>query len=228
MTMTSHEHDITAARVRSKVYSLLADGFSLVDKKLFESFKSGYITTWREIAESMEGGDEFLPHIEKLNKVLDSIDYEGLAAEHSRLFEPRSKLQVPPYETEYTLAESPQHALSQPAHLSDISGFYKAFGLSISEEMPDRVDHVATELEFMHVLAHKESIAIESDETEHIEIVQDAQRKFVSDHLGRWTCNFKDRLVQAANGSFYGVLGEILDLWVKFDEDYLFHDMNEK
>ncbi len=220
--MTAFEHDVTAARVRSKVYSLLADGFSQVDKKLFESCKTGYIAMWGEIAGSIEGGDEFLPHIEKLKKVLDSVDYEELAAEHSRLFEPRSKLQVPPYETEYTLAESPQHALSQPAHLSDIAGFYKAFGLSISEDRPDRVDHVATELEFMHVLAHKEAIAIESDETEHMEIVRDAQRKFVSDHLGRWTCKFKDRLIEASGGNFYSVLGEILDIWVKFDEDYLF------
>ncbi len=222
MTMTAYEHDITAARVRSKVYSLLADGFSQVDNKLFESFKSGYIAMWEEIAVSVEGGDEFQPHIEKLKKVLDSIDYDDLTAEHSRLFEPRNKLQVPPYETEYTLAESPQHALSQPAHLSDISGFYKAFGLSISEEMPDRVDNIATELEFMHVLSYKESIAIKDNETEHIEIVRDAQRKFVNDHLGRWTGQFRDRIMNADELGFYIELAELLDLWVNFDKEYLF------
>ena len=220
--MTAHEHDITAARLRSKVYSLLADGFSQVDERLFESFKSGYISTWGEIAGSIEDGDKFLPYIEQLKKVLDSIEYEGLVEEYSRLFEPRNKLQVPPYETEYTLAESPQHALTQQAQLSDIAGFYKAFGLAISEERPDRVDHITTELEFMHVLAYKESIAIKENETEHIEIVQDAQRKFVADHLSRWTGMFKDRLFQTAKGNFYGILGEILDLWVKFDKAYLF------
>lgn len=220
--MTAHEYDITAARLRSKIYSLLADGFSQVDEKMFESFKSGYISTWGEIAGTIEGGDKFLPYIKQLKKVLDSIEYEGLVEEYLRLFEPRTKLQAPPYETEYTLAESPQHALTQQAQLSDISGFYKAFGLAISEERPDRVDHIATELEFMHVLAHKESIAIKENETEHIEIVQDAQRKFVADHLSRWTSKFKDRLFQTAKGNFYGILGEILDLWVKFDKAYLF------
>ena len=220
--MTAHEHDITAARLRSKVYSLLADGFSQVDERLFESFKSGYISTWGEITGSIEDGDKFLPYIEQLKKVLDSIEYEGLVEEYSRLFEPRNKLQVPPYETEYTLAESPQHALTQQAQLSDISGFYKAFGLEISEDKPDRVDHIATELEFMHVLAFKESFAIEDNDAEHIEIVQDAQRKFVNDHLSRWTDKFKDRLIQASDGNFYGALGEILDLWVHFDKDYLF------
>ncbi len=221
MNMTELEHDLTAARMRSKVYSLLADGFSQVDGKLFESFKKGYIPIWSEIAGSIEGGEDMLPYIEQLEKVINSIDYEGLVAEHSRLFEPRSKLQVPPYETEYTLAESPQHALSQPAHLSDIAGFYKAFGLAISEERPDRVDHVATELEFMHILALKESIAIEGDETEHIEIVRDAQLKFMNDHLGRWTGQFRDRMADADEGGFYIALAEMLDLWVKLDKAYL-------
>jgi len=221
MNMTELEHDITAARVRSNVYKLLADGFSQIDGKLFKSFKNSYISIWNEIAGSIEGGEELLPCIEQLEKVVGPIDYEGLVAEHSRLFEPRSKLQVPPYETEYTLAESPQHALSQPAHLSDIAGFYKAFGLAISEERPDRVDHIATELEFMHVLAYKESIAVESDEKEHIEIVRDAQLKFMNDHLGRWTGQFRDRMARADESGFYIALAEILDLWVKLDKAYL-------
>jgi DMSO reductase family type II enzyme chaperone len=220
--MTELEHDLTAARVRSNVYRLLADGFSQVDGKLFESFKSGYASIWRELAGSIEGGEEFSPFIEQLEKIIDCIDYEGLVAEHSRLFEPRSKLQVPPYETEYTLAESPQHALSQPAHLSDIAGFYKAFGLAISEERPDRVDHIATELEFMHILALKESKAIEGNETEHIEIVRDAQLKFMNDHLGRWTGQFRDRMADADEAGFYIVLAEMLDVWINLDKTYLF------
>ena len=221
MTMTAYEHDITAARLRSKVYSLLADGFSQVDEKQFQLIKFDYITVWRNVSELLEEGNMLDPFINRLEKAVDSLDYEGLAAEHSRLFEPRSKLQVPPYETEYTLAESPQHALSQPAHLSDIAGFYKAFGLAISEERPDRVDHIAAELEFMHVLALKESVAVEGDETEHIEIVRDAQLKFMNDHLGRWTGQFRDRMAGADEGGFYIALAEMLDLWVKLDKAYL-------
>ncbi len=221
MNMTALEHDLTAARMRSKVYSLLADGFSQVDEKLFESLKNGYVSIWSEIAGSIEGGEEFFPYLEQIKKVIDSVDYEELVAEHARLFEPRSKLQVPPYETEYTLAESPQHALSQPAHLSDISGFYKAFGLAISEERPDRVDHIATELEFMHVLSLKESVAVEGDETEHIEIVRDAQLKFMNDHLGRWTGQFRERMAGSDEDGFYISLAEMLDVWVRIDKAYL-------
>jgi len=221
MTMTAHKHDITAARLRSKVYSLLADGFSQVDGDLFKLFKSGYIPIWSEIAGSIEGGEELLPSVEQLEKVLESIDYEGLVAEYSRLFEPRSKLQVPPYETEYTLAVSPQHALSQPAHLADIAGFYNAFGLAISEEKPDRVDHIATELEFMHIMALKESVAIEGNETEHVEIGRDAQCKFINDHLGRWSGQFRDRMSKADDLGFYILLAEMLDVWIRLDKAYL-------
>ncbi len=222
MSMIAHEHDITAARLRSKVYSLLADGFSQVDEKQFQSLKNECIPVWRNISELLEDGDMFNRYINWLEKEIHSLDYAELLEEYSRLFEPRNKLQVPPYETEYTLAESPQHALSQPAHLADIAGFYKAFGLSISVEKPDRVDHISTELEFMHVLAHKELLAIENDEKEHIEIVRDAQRKFVADHLGRWTGKFKNRLAQNDCDKFYIILADMLDLWIGLDKAYLF------
>ena len=74
MAETAHRHDMTAAWMRGKVYSLLADGFSQVDGNLFEVFKSGYIPTWGEVAGSIEGGEVFLPCIEKLEKVL-SINF---------------------------------------------------------------------------------------------------------------------------------------------------------
>ncbi len=222
MNMTALEHDLTAAKVRSSVYRLLADGFSQVDEKQFLILKSEYIMIWRNISDFLDKGNMLDSFINRLEIVIGSLDYEVLVAEHSRLFEPRSKLQVPPYETEYTLAESPQHALSQPAHLADIAGFYKAFGLAISERRPDRVDHISTELEFMHILAHKESIAIESDETEHIEIVRDAQLNFMNDHMGRWTGQFRDRMADADEDGFYIALAEMLDVWIKLDKAYLF------
>ncbi len=221
MNMTGLEHDVTAAKVRSRVYRLLADGFSQVDEKQYQVLKSEYIMTWKNISEFLDEGNMLDPFIERLNSAISSLDFEELTAEHSRLFEPRSKLQVPPYETEYTLAESPQHALSQPAHLSDISGFYKAFGLAVSEERPDRVDHIATELEFMHIMALKESVAIEGNETEHIEIVRDAQLKFMNDHLGRWTGQFRDRMADADEDGFYITLAEMLNAWVNLDMAYL-------
>ncbi len=221
MNMTELEHDLTAAKVRSRVYRLLADGFSQVNEKQYQLLKSEYIMTWKNISEFLDEGNMLDPFIDRLNKVISSLDYEKMTTEHARLFEPRSKLQVPPYETEYTLAESPQHALSQPAHLSDISGFYKAFGLAVSEERPDRVDHIATELEFMHILALKESIAVEESENEHTEIVRDAQLKFMNDHLGRWTGQFRDRMADADEDGFYITLAEMLDVWINLDKAYL-------
>lgn len=219
--MTTVEYDITVAKLRSRVYGLLADGFRQVDEKQSEFLLSEYISTWQKLLELIEGGEKFYPLIERLEKALISQGYAGLLEEYTEFFEPHGKLLAPPYETEYTM-ETPQHALTQQVQFADISGFYKAFGLEISEEMPDRVDHITTELEFMHVLAYKESVAIEDNETEHIEIVQDTECKFMNDHLIRWTGKFKDRLAQADCGKFYNILGEVLDLWVNFDKAYLF------
>ncbi len=218
--MIPAEYDIAVAKLRSKIYSLLADGFRQVDEKQFKRLTSEYILTWQELLELIEDGEEFFQLIERLEKTLTSLNYTGLFDEYAQLFESQGKLIATPYESVYTM-ETPQHGLTQQAQLADIAGFYKAFGLEISEERPDRVDHITTELEFMHVLAYKESVALQNNEKEHVEIVQDAQRSFMNDHLGRWAGKFRERLNQIGDGTFYGVLAEVLELWVSLDRNYL-------
>lgn len=221
MNTAVDKQEITEARLRSRVYSLLSEGFSILNDEIFELLRSGHIETWREIARSVNGGEKLMPLIEKLEGTINSISKEDLAAEHSRLFEPGSKLLVPPYETEYTLSVTPQHALSQTAHLADIAGFYKAFGLMVSDDMPDRADNVVTELEFMSYMAYKESIAVEAHETENAGIVRDAETKFLNDHLGCWTGQFRDRISVSDELGFYITLAGLLDIWVGHDRDYL-------
>ena len=41
--------------------------------------------------------------------------------------------------------------------MGDIAGFYKAFGVELSKDIHERLDHLSVEFEFMHFLAYKES-----------------------------------------------------------------------
>lgn len=66
--------------------------------------------------------------------------------------------------------------------LADLTGFYKAFGVASGDMI---LDHLAVECEFMALLLLREAYAESSGNKEMHEIVKDAQKKFIRDHLGR-------------------------------------------
>lgn len=95
------------------------------------------------------------------------------------------------YETEY----GRERAMVKGNELADIAGFYRAFGFETGGEgvQAEMTDHVAVELEFYALLIFKQQALIESAEREGIEIVLDARRKFLKDHLGRFIGALCDR-----------------------------------
>jgi DMSO reductase family type II enzyme chaperone len=88
--------------------------------------------------------------------------------------------------------------LFQPHRLADLAAFYRAFGLEVATDAGERHDHICLELEFMCVLAAKEAYALEHQfEADELALCRDAQRKFLREHLGRWTPAFARRLAAA-------------------------------
>jgi hypothetical protein len=67
------------------------------------------------------------------------------------------------------------------------------------------------ELEFMSVLASRAAYALEHqwDESE-VVLGQDVQKKFLREHLGRWSPAFARRLVRATTDATLAALGEFL------------------
>jgi hypothetical protein len=90
-------------------------------------------------------------------------------------------------------------ALFQPHRLADLAAFYRAFALEIADDAGERPDHLCVELEFMAVLAAKEAWALEHQlDADALAVVRDAQKKFLREHLGRWTPAFTRRLEREA------------------------------
>ena len=90
--------------------------------------------------------------------------------------------------------------LFQPHRLADLAAFYRAFGLEVAEDAGERHDHICLELEFMCVLAAKEAYALEHQlDTDQLAQCRDAQKKFLREHLGRWTPAFTRRLAATTN-----------------------------
>ena len=105
--------------------------------------------------------------------------------------------------------------------MGDIAGFYKAFGVELSQDVHERMDHLSVELEFMHFLAYKESYARCHDGPEKTQIVVDAQKKFIKDHIGRWVPLFSKMLVKKADSGLFRYMADFTSDWIDFDAAYL-------
>lgn len=148
-------------------------------------------------------------HYRRLSRVF--IGEGEWAPAYGRLFGPNLTPDCPPYETEFRQT----HIFQQAQALADIAGFYKAFGLDVSENANERLDHLSVELEFMGYLCLKEGHALASGQEEGAEVCRDAQKKFLADHLGAWAGAFAGRLADRASGTPYGDAARDLDDFVR-------------
>jgi DMSO reductase family type II enzyme chaperone len=123
------------------------------------------------------------------------------AEEHIFLFHRQALCS--PYESTYSPAGMEQN-------LADIAGFYRAFGVQMSPDAHERVDHIGSELEFMAVLCAKEAHALRNGLTEQAQICRDARSAFLSDHLGLWALAFASRVHEKARLPLYPALTDML------------------
>ncbi len=120
----------------------------------------------------------------------------------------------PPNEIEY--GDLKADPLFQPHRLADLAAFYRAFGLETAADSDERLDHVSVQLEFMAVLCAQEAGWLNADpESEVLMVCRDAQRKFLREHLGRWTPAFARRLHRTAGDGPLAALALLLLAFVE-------------
>lgn len=137
-----------------------------------------------------------------------SSGLSALQADYLGCFD-HGQARVALYETEY----GRMRGLSKGNTLADIVGFYTAFGFAVEEgagvEMPD---HLAVELEFYGLLLHKSALLGESCDDVGQEIVEDARRKFLAEHLGGFVRAIASRPGVASDAVYGPLLGWCADL----------------
>jgi DMSO reductase family type II enzyme chaperone len=204
------------ALARSRIYQLLSAAFLYPDEEFFslmhqDSFTEDLKGCSEFLAEGPKSG--FLEKLEEGEEVFKVISLEELKTEYGRVFGHSICRDYPSYETEY----GPRHVFQQTQNLADLAGFYRAFGLEVSQKQGERLDHIAVELEFMGFLAYKEYYASKNHGEDKAQICRDAQEKFLKENLGRWAPIFFKLLKKRVTKGFYYRIGAITDAFLSME-----------
>ena len=201
----STEPVVTLALRRSALYRLLAMAFAYPTPPRLAEVAAAATA-------ALAGAPaEVAAALRRLAETAPATDLGALTGEHVALFQ--RQVRCPPYEGAY----GPAQMAGKAAILADVAGFYRAFGLETAEGQPEVEDHLCAELEFMSALTLKEAWALAEQEADGLEVTLAAERAFLSEHLGRWTRAFAERLTAAAAPGFYPAAAGALRAWLDAD-----------
>lgn len=185
------------------LYKILSLGFSYPEENNWDLIENQFIMT-----EDLFEGEV----LSRLNSVREYFfenrhRIDEIKSEYLNIFDLGRK--ISPYETEYITEKLSR----KPFELSDIAGFYHAFGLTVNEGIQNKeaLDHISIELEFMAVLEWKELYAMENEQAENGKIVQDAKLKFFNDHLAKWGFFFCHQIYELEGDNFFIRLARLLE-----------------
>lgn len=207
MDTTMNAQAIQEAMARSHLYRLLSAAFLYPEETLVRVVKEGVLQAHASLSHFIDddGVKEALAAISPAAFCLDLLH-----AEYRYIFGHAISRECPPYETEYGSA----HLFQQAHKLGDIAGYYRAFGLEVSDRAKERLDHIAVELEFMGFLSLKEAYAFTYDGEEKASICREGQRKFLEEHLGRWVFLFATLLRRKAPEGVYRHVVSLLEAFL--------------
>lgn len=200
------------AEARSSTYALLAAVFRTVpDSALLSKLRS--IDLDRVIAELGA-----IPEEKLLPDLLEGQLVEDLAVEYTRLFigpGPRISL----YESVHADAGGKSEAAMWSERTARVKSFIEASGLHYADDFNDIPDHLSAELEFMHMLARHEALALRSCDEREAAVLHHIQRRFFDEHVGDWAPTFCGKVIAHAELPFYRGFAEILKNVIEFERE---------
>ncbi len=154
------------------------------------------------LAESLAQSPDAPAGLEVLRTTIASSAPETIAAAQERLF--GGKVEVAPYEGSYE-----DDPFRQARQISDIAGFYRAFGAEAHGPALDRPDHAGCELEFLAFLGARRLAAQDAGHREEVELCLEVEDAFLREHAGRWLPKFFRAIEKAAPDAFHAALGQV-------------------
>lgn len=193
---------------RSRLYALLSRGFRFPSAELYESVRGGnFVAEVQALAAALP----YRLEVGELGRGA-GLGYDDFQSQYIALFEVGGEYGPPSflYEGEY--------GGGRMKVMEEVLRFYHFFGLRLSAEKRDRPDHLATELEFMHLLAFKEAEALVQGKKR--DPYTKAERDFLKFHL----CDFASAVAGRAGRSravFYSDLARLAEGFCQKELSYL-------
>ncbi|WP_336326071.1 TorD/DmsD family molecular chaperone [Halovenus sp. HT40] len=201
---------------RARLYSLLSIGFDRPGEELEALLNEGVFTEdIREAAGELDD-KQLTTAVDAMIDEIAGTDSDDLYFEWGSLFGVEEGVTVSQYELTYL----PGPLMTTAREIADINGFYKAFNLALGDGENDRKDLLVFQLEFLSHLCLREAYLRQEGDDEGVEVVVDARRSFVEEHLGRWFWRFADEVCKH-DDDFYAALTDLLSAFVEAEIDVL-------
>lgn len=219
---TQRAEPVLGAPLQSAIDLTMARSF--IHRFLAKAYEDPMPQTWQWLtraqtinslrAANVYAGQSLLASAEALINALQPAGFDSFLNAYLAAFGHAARGSCPLNEIEY--GDIKADPLFQPHRLADLAAFYRAFGLEVTEDAGERHDHICLELEFMCVLAAKEAYALEQQlDGDQLGQCRDAQKKFLREHLGRWTPAFARRLAAATNEPTLRALAEFTRAFIE-------------
>lgn len=209
--------EMNRSMARSVIYHTLSLCSCYPDESVYGWISEG---EWiRRLDEALD-----LLNEERLKQLLDPFEKwlsekgedEALemAREYTRLFiNAFPHVVAPPYGSVYLEKDGRVFGSST----SEVLRFYHEAGFTLKENIGDLPDHLAHELEFMGILAGKESQVSAQEKIE----LEEIQMTFLSRFVFPWVPSFCDRVERETRSPFYRGLCLLTKEFIHFERNYL-------
>ncbi len=197
------EQDLGQATAREDLCRFLAACYYepdpvLAEEHVFESMA----------AAAQQLGPELAAGARRLGAAFAAQDLQALLVDYTRLF-----LGPPPLAAPYgSIWLGGEGTVMQESTVA-LEGLYSEAGFEIDEELGERPDHVAVELEFLYLLTFKQNEARRAGEEVAIAGWDHLHGLFLRGHLAAWIGRFTAAVSGNAETSFYR---ELADLTARF------------
>jgi len=206
------EQRIAMQLARGRIYDILSNGFSYPWNRKF--FRPKSLVELFDVV-LLDEGDwaKIKAMVGSFGKYLPKMALKQVQAVYVSVFGHAVSQECPPYEMQYGTEGGIQ---SQTDVLIQLGGFYETFGFEFPKNRGrERVDHISVELAFMSYLCFREAYGITNGHDEKkIAVVRSTAKKFIRNHIGRWTPLFCIFTSRKAERGLYKDLVDILSLMV--------------
>jgi TorA maturation chaperone TorD len=201
---------MTVAGQRSSIYRLLAAVYRQEPASdLLQSIKRPELL--KALSDSgVEFEDDFLARHE--GELL-----EVLAVEYTRLFLGPGRHISPHESVHFEREDGKQGGTLWGDSTVEVKKFIEATGLGYRPEFRGVPDHISVELEFMEELTRREEQAWSEEDEEGAQRCLSVERRFLEEHLTCWVPTFCDKIMAAAELSFYRELAVLTKKFIQFD-----------